>query len=99
MGTGVIDRSAQWIDSIEPIAVVNRRRSPSRGRPDASTAFYDAGSPSATAARTTPSRWEGPFLDVHDNADFLGAAALGDEGIVLFAVDDEPVLRRISASA
>ena len=42
------------------------------------------------------------YASIHlrcDDADYLSAAALGDDAVVLLAVDDAPVIRRISPSS
>lgn len=72
------------------------------GTPAGIVAIVEAGStddPSTVWLSDDGTEWrEGPALDVPDNADFLSAAALGDEVIALFAIDDKPEVRRISAS-
>ncbi len=62
-------------------------------------AASDSGDPPGAWVSADGTQWrEGPPLDVPDDAEYLGAAALGDEAVVLFAVDGAPALRLISAT-
>lgn len=72
------------------------------GTPTGLVAIVEGGSTGAASTAWLSddgTEWhEGPDLDVPDNADLLSAAALGDDVIALFAIDDTPELRRISPS-
>ncbi len=64
-------------------------------------AVVSGGSPGDTTAWVSSdgTDWSEAALDLPQDAEFRGVAALGDEALVLFAAGDEPLLRRVDPTS